>query len=101
MNFLKQAHTSAIRHVSGLQKWHSTFSVPATRFTSSNLEKTVEGFNDAAKFLTDLAANGGTILFVGTKRTSREAIVEEAKRAGMPYVDQRWLGGMLTKLQNS
>ncbi|WP_300937206.1 30S ribosomal protein S2, partial [Turicimonas muris] len=55
-----------------------------------NLEKTVEGFNDAAKFLTDLAANGGTILFVGTKRTSREAIVEEAKRAGMPYVDQRW-----------
>ena len=64
-----------------------------------NLEKTVEGFNDAAKFLTDLAANGGTILFVGTKRTSREAIVEEAKRAGMPYVDQRWLGGMLTNFK--
>ena len=61
--------------------------------------KTVEGFNDAAKFLTDLAANGGTILFVGTKRTSREAIVEEAKRAGMPYVDQRWLGGMLTNFK--
>ncbi len=61
-----------------------------------NLEKTVEKFDEAAKFLSDLAAQGGTILFVGTKRTSRDAIVEEAQRAGMPYVDQRWLGGMLT-----
>ena len=55
-----------------------------------NLEKTVAKFDEAAKFLTNLAAQKGTILFVGTKRTSRDAIVAEAKRAGMPYVDQRW-----------
>ena len=54
-----------------------------------NLEKTVAKFDEAAKFLTNLAAQKGTILFVGTKRTSRDAIVAEAKRAGMPYVDQR------------
>ena len=64
-----------------------------------NLEKTVAKFDEAAKFLTNLAAQKGTILFVGTKRTSRDAIVAEAKRAGMPYVDQRWLGGMLTNFQ--
>lgn len=64
-----------------------------------NLEKTVAAFDEAAKFLTNLAAQHGQILFVGTKRTSREAIVEEAKRAGMPYVDQRWLGGMLTNFK--
>ena len=64
-----------------------------------NLEKTVAKFDEAAKFLTNLAAQKGTILFVGTKRTSRDAIVAEAKRAGMPYVDQRWLGGMLTNFK--
>lgn len=64
-----------------------------------NLEKTVSAFDKAASFLTNLAAQHGTILFVGTKRTSREAIVEEAKRCGMPYVDQRWLGGMLTNFK--
>ena len=64
-----------------------------------NLEKTVAKFDEAAKFLTNLAAQKGTILFVGTKRTSRDAIVAEAKRAGMPYVDQRWLGGMLTNFE--
>lgn len=64
-----------------------------------NLEKTVSMFDEAAKFLKELAAQKGTVLFVGTKRTSRDAIVEEAKRAGMPYVDQRWLGGMLTNFK--
>ncbi len=64
-----------------------------------NLEKTVDKFDEAAKFLSNLAAQGGTILFVGTKRTSRDAIVEEAQRAGVPYVDQRWLGGMLTNFK--
>ena len=64
-----------------------------------NLEKTVAKFDEAAKFLTNLAAQKGTILFVGTKRTSRDAILAEAKRAGMPYVDQRWLGGMLTNFE--
>lgn len=61
-----------------------------------NLESTLEKFQEAAKFAKQLAANRGTILFVGTKRQAREIVVEEAKRAGQPYVDQRWLGGMLT-----
>ncbi len=64
-----------------------------------NLEKTVAAFDDAAKFLTNLSAQRGTVLFVGTKRTSREAVVAEATRVGMPYVDQRWLGGMLTNFK--
>ena len=65
-----------------------------------NLEKTVAKFDEAAKFLNKPGrCKKGTILFVGTKRTSRDAIVAEAKRAGMPYVDQRWLGGTLYQLQ--
>ncbi|CAG2128217.1 MULTISPECIES: 30S ribosomal protein S2 [Cupriavidus] len=61
-----------------------------------NLEKTLPMFQDALKYVRQLAANRGTILFVGTKRQSREVLAEEAGRAGMPYVDARWLGGMLT-----
>ncbi len=61
-----------------------------------NLESTLEKFQEAAKFARQLAANRGTILFVGTKRQAREIVAEEAKRAGQPFVDQRWLGGMLT-----
>ena len=64
-----------------------------------NLERTLENFQAAAKFVRQLAANRGTILFVGTKRQAREIIVEEAQRAGQPYVDQRWLGGMLTNFK--
>jgi small subunit ribosomal protein S2 len=64
-----------------------------------NLEKTVGLFNDAMSYLSKLAANRGTILFVGTKRQAREIMAEEAARAGMPYVDQRWLGGMLTNFK--
>jgi small subunit ribosomal protein S2 len=64
-----------------------------------NLEKTVVLFQDAAKFAKQLAGNRGTILFVGTKRQAREVVAEEAGRAGMPYVDQRWLGGMLTNFK--
>ncbi len=64
-----------------------------------NLERTLEQFNDATRFVRQLAANRGTLLFVGTKRQAREIIVEEAQRAGMPYVDQRWLGGMLTNFK--
>ena len=64
-----------------------------------NLERTLENFQAATKFVRQLAANRGTILFVGTKRQAREIIVEEAGRAGMPYVDQRWLGGMLTNFK--
>jgi small subunit ribosomal protein S2 len=64
-----------------------------------NLERTLESFLDAARFARQLAANRGTILFVGTKRQAREIIVEEAQRATQPYVEQRWLGGMLTNFK--
>ena len=61
-----------------------------------NLEKTLPMFNEAAEFVKRLVADGGTVLFVGTKRAARETIGEQARRAGMPYVNQRWLGGTLT-----
>lgn len=61
-----------------------------------NLEKTLPLYNEAAEFVKRLVADGGTILFVGTKRAARESIGEEARRSGMPYVNQRWLGGTLT-----
>ncbi|CAG9166861.1 MULTISPECIES: 30S ribosomal protein S2 [Cupriavidus] len=64
-----------------------------------NLEKTLPMFQDALKYVRQLAANRGTIMFVGTKRQSREILAEEAGRAGMPYVDARWLGGMLTNFK--
>ena len=64
-----------------------------------NLERTLEKYNDAMKYVRQLAANKGTILFVGTKRQARDIIAEEAKRATMPFVDQRWLGGMLTNFK--
>lgn len=64
-----------------------------------NLEKSLPMFNAAAKFARDLAARRGTILMVGTKRQAREVVAAEAQRVGMPYVDQRWLGGMLTNFK--
>ena len=64
-----------------------------------NLEKTLVMYQDAMKYLRKLSANRGSILFVGTKRQAREIMAEEAARAGMPYVDQRWLGGMLTNFK--
>ncbi len=64
-----------------------------------NLEKTLPLFEEAMNYLGKLAANGGVILFVGTKRSARDTIKEEAERAGMPYVNQRWLGGMLTNFK--
>ena len=64
-----------------------------------NLEKSLPMFQDAAKFARQLAANGGNILMVGTKRQARDIVAAEAQRAGVPYVDQRWLGGMLTNFK--
>lgn len=61
-----------------------------------NLEKTLPLFNEAMAYLTKLAGNGGTILFVGTKRQATDIIGQEAERCGSPYVNHRWLGGMLT-----
>ena len=64
-----------------------------------DLQQTVTRLNEAYKFVEQLAAQGGTILFVGTKKQAQEAVAEEAKRCGMFYVNQRWLGGMLTNFQ--
>ncbi|MEN9543776.1 MAG: ribosomal protein, partial [Pseudomonadota bacterium] len=64
-----------------------------------NLEKTLPLFNEAMKFARQLSTKRGTILLVGTKRQAREVIKAEAQRAGMPFVDQRWLGGMLTNFK--
>ena len=64
-----------------------------------NLEKTLAMYQEAVKYVRQLAANRGTILFVGTKRQARDIIAEEAQRASMPYVDHRWLGGMLTNFK--
>jgi len=64
-----------------------------------NLEKTLVMYQDAMKFVKKLASNKGIILFVGTKRQAREIIKEEALRCAAPYVDQRWLGGMLTNFK--
>ena len=64
-----------------------------------NLEKSLPMFEEAAKFVRQLSANRGTILMVGTKRQARDIVATEAQRAGVPYVDQRWLGGMLTNFK--
>jgi small subunit ribosomal protein S2 len=64
-----------------------------------NLEKTQPLYADAATFVKGVIADGGKVLFVGTKRSAREAVQKEAERSGMPYVNQRWLGGMLTNFK--
>jgi len=64
-----------------------------------NLEKSLPMFQEACKFARQLSANRGTILMVGTKRQAREIVAAEARRAGVPFVDQRWLGGMLTNFK--
>ena len=64
-----------------------------------NLEKTVPLMDEARNFLSSVAANGGNILFVGTKRAARDAVREAAQSCGMPYVDRRWLGGMMTNFK--
>lgn len=64
-----------------------------------NLEKSLPMFQEAANFVRQIAAKRGTVLMVGTKRQAREIVAAEAQRAGVPYVDQRWLGGMLTNFK--
>ena len=61
-----------------------------------DLQKTLKMFKEASKFVQDLANDGRIVLFVGTKRQAQDAVAEEANRAGMPYINQRWLGGLLT-----
>ena len=64
-----------------------------------NLEKTLPLFNDAMNYVGQMTANKGNILFVGTKKSARKAVAEQAARCGMPYVNHRWLGGMLTNYE--
>jgi len=64
-----------------------------------DLEKTLPLFNDAMNYLGQMTANKGTILFVGTKKAARKVVAEEATRCGMPYVNHRWLGGMMTNFK--
>ncbi|PPD21340.1 MAG: 30S ribosomal protein S2 [Methylomonas sp.] len=64
-----------------------------------NLEQTLPLFNDAMNYLGQMTANKGTILFVGTKKAARKAVADEAIRCGMPFVNHRWLGGMLTNFK--
>src|SRR3569833_4665618 len=64
-----------------------------------NLEKTQPLYAEAAYFIKSVIADGGKVLFVGTKRSAREAVQREAGRSGQPYVNQRWLGGMLTNFK--
>ena len=64
-----------------------------------NLEKTLPLFQDAMKFVRQLSSKRGTILMIGTKRQARDVVAQEARRAGMPFVDQRWLGGMMTNFK--
>ena len=64
-----------------------------------DLQKSLAHIDSAYSFVKDTVANGGSILFVGTKKQAQEAIAEQAKRVGMPYINQRWLGGLLTNFQ--
>src|SRR5258708_28148253 len=64
-----------------------------------NLEKTLPLYAQAAAFIKSVAADGGKVLFVGTKRSARDAVQKEASRCSMPYVNQRWSGGMLTNFK--
>jgi small subunit ribosomal protein S2 len=64
-----------------------------------DLEQTLPLFNDAMNYLSQMAANKGTILFVGTKKAARKVVAEEAAKCGMPYVNHRWLGGMMTNFK--
>jgi small subunit ribosomal protein S2 len=64
-----------------------------------NLEKSLPMFQEAAKFVRQISSKRGTVLMVGTKRQARETVAAEAQRAGVPFVDQRWLGGMLTNFK--
>jgi small subunit ribosomal protein S2 len=61
-----------------------------------DLQKTLKMFKEASKFVTELTSSGKLVLFVGTKRQAQDAIAEEANRCGMPYINSRWLGGLLT-----
>src|SRR3954471_12139920 len=64
-----------------------------------DLQQTVKRLEDTITYVRDMSARGGVVLFIGTKKQAQETIEEEARRAGMPFVNQRWMGGMLTNFQ--
>ena len=89
---------SDIKLAVGTLKWPSTFSLRNGIYII-DLQKTVKMIEEAYYFTRDVAAEGGSVLFVGTKKQAQEAIKEEAERTGMYYVNARWLGGMLTNFK--
>ena len=90
---------SDIRQEDGTLKWLHTSTQREMVSTSSILQKSVGKVDEAYKAVSDIAAEGGTILFVGTKKQAQDAIKTEAERCGMFYVNERWLGGMLTNFK--
>ena len=92
-------YISDIRPEDGTRKWLSTFTQKEMVFYIIDLQKSVGMVDDAYKAVSDIVADGGTILFVGTKKQAQDAIQTEAERCGMFYVNERWLGGMLTNFK--
>ena len=90
---------SDIRQEDGTLKWLSTSTQREMVSTSSTLQKSVGKVDEAYNAVKDIAAEGGTILFVGTKKQAQDSIKAEAERCGMYYVNERWLGGMLTNFK--
>ena len=88
--------TSDTRQEDGIRKWLSTFFTERNGIYIIDLQKTVKKLEEAYLFVRDVAADGSDVLFVGTKKQAQDSVKEEAIRCGMPYVNARWLGGMLT-----
>ena len=90
---------SDIRQEDGTLRWLHTFTQKRNGIYIIDLQKSVGKVDEAYKAMADIAADGGTILFVGTKKQAQEAVKTEAERCGMYYVNERWLGGMLTNFK--
>ena len=90
---------SDIRQEDGILKWLRTIYTERNGIYIIDLQKSVGKVDEAYKAVSDIAAEGGTILFVGTKKQAQDAIKTEAERCGMFYVNERWLGGMLTNFK--
>ena len=91
---------SDIRQEDGTLKWLHTSTQRENGIYIIDLQQSVGMVDDAYNAIADIVADGGSILFVGTKKQAQDAIKTEAERCGQFYVNERWLGGMLTKLQN-
>ena len=98
-SFQKQAYISDIRQEDGTLKWLHTSTQRETESISSTFSSLQAWFDDAYNAVADIVANGGNILFVGTKKQAQDAIKTEAERCGQFYVNERWLGGMLTNFK--